>query len=111
MNITVYGDVYITNSDNVKKNIRNNPKLTAAKKKVKSRDKVCQVCGNIGTNGHLEVHHIMPLSKYPELACDENNMITMCQQHHRKYHELYDKSESAETFAKFIRDYSDKGGF
>lgn len=53
----------------------------------------------------LEVHHIFPVSKYPSLASDEKNMITLCQHCHRKYHDSYDGSEGAETFAKYMRDY------
>ena len=47
----------------------------------------------------------MTIAKYPDLAADERNMITMCQSCHRKYHSVYEGSEGAETFAKYIRDY------
>ena len=50
----------------------------------------------------------MPLAKYPSLASDERNMITLCQICDRKYHDSYEGSEGAETFAKFMRDYGDR---
>jgi hypothetical protein len=27
----------------------------------------------------LEVHHLMPYQKYPELELDKNNLITLCE--------------------------------
>lgn len=46
------------------------------------RDKgICQRClaqKNIFNNESLQVHHIKPRIKYPELMYDENNVITIC---------------------------------
>jgi hypothetical protein len=36
---------------------------------------VCQACG--GT-ARLQVHHIEPVAKAPELECDPKNLITLC---------------------------------
>lgn len=113
MEINVTGNVYINFSDEDKtsdrsiQTIRRSPAVSTAKRNVKNRDKVCQVCGEIGTNGHLEIHHILPVAKYKELASDERNMIALCQSCHHKYHEKYDGCEGADTFAKFIRDKTD----
>ena len=80
--------------------------MTVAKKKVKSRDVCCQVCGE--QDKQLQCHHILPVALYPDLAYDEKNMITLCQVCHAKYHDLYEGSEGAESFAKFMRDYGGK---
>lgn len=120
-NITVNGEVIINiynNNDMEEKEndsrkistIRGSKAVNTAKKNVKARDTCCQICGEM--EKPLEIHHIMPLSKYPELASDEKNMIALCQKHHRQYHNIYEGSEGAESFAKYIRDYGqrDYGG-
>jgi len=113
--LTVHGDLilnfYNTDDDEVTvekstSKVRNTPAVANAKKRVKNRDKCCQVCGEM--DKILEVHHIFPVAKYPDLVANEGNMITLCQSCHRKYHDLYEGSEGAESFAKFIRDYGDK---
>ena len=70
--------------------------------KVKKRDKVCQNCGDSKTQ--LEVHHIFPLAKYPELGTNELNGILLCQKCHHDYHEKYKGSEGAENFSKYLKD-------
>ena len=83
--------------------VRTSQAVKTAKATVKSRDGCCQACGEM--DKILEVHHILPVSKYPEMAADWSNMITLCQSCHRKYHDKYSGSEGAESFAKFMRDY------
>lgn len=107
MDIAVYGDVHIHTAETKKEvsihSIRTSNSVITVKKKVKQRDKCCQVCGE--EDKPLECHHIFPVAKYPSLADNEHNMIMLCQHHHRKYHELYEGNLGAETFAKFLRDY------
>ena len=110
MNVNVYGDVHVIYEDkevierkiNKTQDIRKNVSVATAKKNVKKRDSCCQVCGE--SNMQLQVHHILPLAKYPELASDEANMILLCQSCHMKYHEQYKDSEGADTFCKWIID-------
>ena len=107
--ITINGDVHIHSSETIEKpvhKLRTTNSVTSAKKKVKARDGCCQICGE--RDKILEVHHIFPISKYPQLASDEKNLITLCQHHHRKYHDTYAGEEGAESFAKFVRDYGNK---
>ena len=40
---------------------------------------VCEVCG---TKKKLEVHHILPVHKYPKLELEFSNLITLCDPHH-----------------------------
>lgn len=43
----------------------------------------CLVCGS---SANLQAHHIMPRSKYPELANDLNNGLCLCRRCHYIYH-------------------------
>jgi len=58
----------------------------ATRKAILERDDhECQVCG---TGENLNVHHIMPISEGgPRL--DEDNLVTLCGTHHRKWEGLY----------------------
>ena len=52
---------------------------------VLSRDEfTCVSCEQVG--GLLEVHHLKKKVKYPELACDVDNGITLCYECHTKVH-------------------------
>lgn len=115
MDIAVYGDVHIHTAETKKEvsihTIRNSNAVTTAKKNVKSRDKVCQCCGDIGVNGELEIHHIFSVAKYKELASDEGNMITLCKSCHSRYHNRYELEDcNAVTFAEFMKNNAKKEG-
>lgn len=84
--------------------LRTSPEMKQTKKRVKARDIHCQCCGE--RDKQLQVHHIMPLSDYPDLNCDEGNLICLCQACHDRYHREYkDDGINAFTFAKFILRY------
>lgn len=46
---------------------------------------LCRVCWESGRLAVdcLEAHHIIPLSEYPDLAYDPDNIITLCIKHHK----------------------------
>lgn len=48
---------------------------------LKRDDYKCRIADK-NCNGHLEVHHILPWSKFPELGMKVNNGITLCRFHH-----------------------------
>jgi 5-methylcytosine-specific restriction endonuclease McrA len=60
------------------------PKLNAVWRQiVKNRDnRTCQICGKQGSNAH----HMFYQSFYPQLAFNENNGITLCEQCHNETH-------------------------
>lgn len=64
------------------KNIRNTSRWRRKRDDIKERDGYfCQRCWskyNLRTNDTLEVHHIKSYRDFPELAFDDNNLITIC---------------------------------
>lgn len=53
------------------------------KRKVKERDKCCQICG---ATENLVAHHIKSYRYYPELRYDLSNGITLCGDCHKEQH-------------------------
>ena len=48
---------------------------------IKSRDNnECQLCGS---KTELQPHHILPRNQFPEKACDNDNIITLCKTCHK----------------------------
>ena len=111
MELNIYGDVIIhptySESEGSKgnerktKTIRGSSSLNTFKKRIRGRDIKCQCCGE--DSKHLEVHHILPLSEYKDLACDDGNAVGLCQSCHRKYHQEYKGEVNAVTFGEFLR--------
>lgn len=63
--------------------IRTNAEYRKWRQKILIRDNFkCVSCGT--TEGEIHVDHILPLSKYPELALDENNGRVLCRLCHQK---------------------------
>ena len=63
---------------------RNIPEYNKWRKACLERDGYrCQKCGSLE---NLCVHHIKPYAKYPKLATDKNNGITLCQECHKLEH-------------------------
>ena len=54
-------------------------------KEVKERDEVCQYCGS---DEELHAHHIFSVAKWPGLAQNVRNGITLCAPCHREHHSL-----------------------
>lgn len=107
MEIISYGEVHIHTDNNVKTTMKKtSPEMALIKRRIKMRDdNKCQVCGE--EDKPLEVHHIFPQSKYPEMTGNTANLITLCQSCHRKYHDEFEGSEGAVSFAKYVRDKGD----
>lgn len=40
-----------------------------------SNQKICEICGS---NNNLQVHHILPVSIYPEKLLEESNCMILC---------------------------------
>jgi 5-methylcytosine-specific restriction endonuclease McrA len=55
-----------------------------AKEQVLIRDSY--QCVKCKSDKQVTVHHIKPRNRFPELTCDLDNMITLCQKCHVKVH-------------------------
>ncbi len=57
------------------------------RKRVNERDRhLCRVClseEHRFNSAGLETHHIVPLHEAPELAYEDDNLITLCVRHHK----------------------------
>lgn len=106
--ITINGDVIISIQNGEKKlnlkTLRGKIKKPL-KDMIRERDsKKCICCGKTFKE-HLEVHHIMPIRRYPDLANNPENLVSLCQQCHSNYHKLYEGEEGAASFVKFIKKF------
>jgi hypothetical protein len=62
----------------------NQNRLLQLKKDILRRDKFyCQICGE---SNSLHIHHILSRSTTPELTFDPENLITVCENCHKKIH-------------------------
>lgn len=83
----------------------NNKRLREWSRKIRKRDNyTCSKCGKVDTE-HSQAHHIFPKSRYPSLACDEGNGITLCQKCHSIYHNQYKSSENAYNLYRWLNEY------
>lgn len=68
--------------------LRHSPEMKSLRKDVFKRDNyTCTECGRHRIPGDrviLEIHHIKPFATCKELRFDENNVITLCAECHRK---------------------------
>lgn len=103
--ININGDIILESNSHKKdvQKLRSTPGANSWKTAVKKRDKVCQCCGT--STEQLQVHHVMPLSVYPDFATDVNNGIVLCQKCHTQYHKEWKDSEGPATLTKFLREH------
>lgn len=66
----------------------NSPKWRRKSKQILRRDKYqCQLCKRYGRLVEAEiVHHKLELDEYPELALDDDNLVSVCKKCHNKLH-------------------------
>jgi len=53
---------------------------------VKERDSGCQFPGCAETRCRLELHHVYPKGKWPDLRLAPENGLLLCSTHHRRWH-------------------------
>ena len=67
---------------------------------IKTRDgNKCIICGS---EEMLQVHHIYGVKDYGFLFSDTSNGVTLCDNCHKKYHQLYQEEVNPYTWTKFI---------
>ena len=67
---------------------RNNPRYIDGRSNVKNNaktrdDYTCQICG-LRDPEIMEVDHVLPKGRFPELKYDINNLMTICPNCHRR---------------------------
>lgn len=74
-------------------------------KKIRKRDNyTCANCGKTNKTS-AQAHHIFPQSRFPELACEEGNGITLCPDCHTDYHQRYQGSENPYNFTRWLNEF------
>ena len=78
--------------------------MTKAKRAYRVLYPECAVCGN---QRFLEVHHVKPVHVYPELACDPENFITLCDAKNNSCHRwIGHLGDFRNKWNKGIREYA-----
>lgn len=93
-------DYHVKNPVELKDVPRNSDKYKKFKKKVKRRDCKCVCCGY---TKDLEVHHILPYSKYRETQIAPENGVTLCHECHSKYESLFKDNICGSSLIEFIK--------
>lgn len=64
----------------------------------------CDLCGSIG--GKLNIHHLDNYKDYPQKRMDIENVVCLCQKHHKLFHKLYKNTNNTrEQYYEFKRKY------
>ena len=64
----------------------------ARDKKLDEQNGQCKLCGKAIRDSTASLHHIKPVSLYPGLAKDLNNVVLLCHACHRAVHEKANES-------------------
>lgn len=89
-------------------NVRNTIKYAKAKRNALIRaNHHCEITGK---SDNIQVHHIKPVKNFPQLACDENNMIVMDRNLHLKFHLRYGVNYSLDDWNGFIEEVKCNNG-
>lgn len=91
----IHSSTYVCNVNRVRRKyveteerkLRSTSKWTEKSKEIRERaNYLCEVCRDEGkfTYKNLEVHHITKLSEDSSLLLDNNNLICLCIEHHKK---------------------------
>ena len=60
-------------------------RMKALRKRIKEKqDMVCPMCGEVSEQ--MEIHHVLPIARYPELYDDERNCVALCHYCHKEVH-------------------------
>ena len=73
-------------------------KLQGTIRKLKEKDNKCFICGS---TENIVPHHIKQVKNNSEEYYDKNNLVLLCDYHHRKYHNQYCEV-NAKTFGEFL---------
>lgn len=64
----------------------------------------CDICGSVGEK--LNIHHLNNYKDYPKQRTDINNVVCLCEKHHKLFHKLYkNRNNTREQYYEFKRQY------
>lgn len=120
LHIDIFGwHIYISRTLMRNRNRNNNGyKKDSWKRKVRDRlldqnKGRCELCGNnlIQPNGtiHATIHHIKPVSLYPELKKDYSNLMLLCPKCHEGLHKEVERRGYVEILKSNLQDSKDVG--
>lgn len=75
-------------------------KLQGTIKKLRKKSNKCFICGS---TEEIVPHHIRQVKQETDDYFDENNLVLLCDYHHRRYHRQY-HNVNAKTFCEFLRE-------
>lgn len=92
--------------------------IKSAKRRVRNRDKkTCQITGQVSNSKNrtkVAVHHLYSASEYPHLAANVDNLITIEESIHERFHGWmggFDKACTLDDFLQFLHEcYADAPG-
>ena len=61
----------------------------------------CLACGERG--GRLAAHHIMPWALYPDLRHNKNNLVTLCKDCHKQFHDIYGHDCDLDDLEEYLK--------
>lgn len=70
-------------------------------KQYRASHPTCEICGS---TTKLNVHHMQPFSKFPELELDPNNLITLCMDFKKEYHLLIGHGDDFHSYNPNIKE-------
>ena len=75
----------------------------------------CEICGNELTWKEMELHHVLPIGRFPQLTMDERNLQCLCHSCHKDIHcdpykEIRQMEVKANELGINLKDYYDYGG-
>ena len=66
-------------------NIDGTYRMKDMRREVKARqDGICPMCGEVSER--MELHHILPVARFPELWDDRRNCVALCHDCHKEIH-------------------------
>jgi len=82
---------------------RGNTRDVRFKREVWKRDNFQCKINSATCNGRIVSHHILPWKDYADLRYSMSNCITLCQDHHRKFHHEYgNRNNTPEQLENFL---------
>jgi 5-methylcytosine-specific restriction endonuclease McrA len=77
-------------------------KLNIWRRSILQRDKyACKKCKS-GVLKELQIHHILPWAKYPDLRLEVSNGITFCKTCHKNFHHRFGNNCNVEQLELFL---------